>query len=91
MGTHKNTTKSRNFAVNLIELNVIPGFELVLWKNILLKKYVQFYIKCGNLMVNVDQQHNVQRLNQKKQCLDNHKSQDNAHNTQVAFSSRVSR
>jgi len=26
-----------------------------------LKKYVRFYIACENLMINVDQQHNLQR------------------------------
>ena len=30
------------------------------------KKNVRFYIACGNLMVNVDQQHYLQRLSQNK-------------------------
>jgi hypothetical protein len=33
------------------------------------KNYVHLYIACGNLMVNVDQQRNVQRLGQKKQAM----------------------
>ena len=34
--------------------------------NIFSYKYVRLYIGCGNLMVNVDQQHNLQRLTQNK-------------------------
>jgi chloramphenicol 3-O-phosphotransferase len=63
LATHKTKTQIRIFAVNLTELNV----ESVLWKFILLKNCVHLYIACGNLMVNVDQQRNVQRLEQKKQ------------------------
>jgi chaperonin cofactor prefoldin len=33
------------------------------------KNYVRLYIACGNLMVNVDQQRNVQRLEQKKEAM----------------------
>jgi len=51
-------------------LYIIPGVESVRWKRILLK-YVRLYVACGNLLVNVDQQHNLQRLTQKIQevCL----------------------
>ena len=61
MVSHKNTTQSRMVVVTLTEMNVITGVESVLWKHILLKKHVRLYIACGNLMVNVDQQHNLQR------------------------------
>jgi len=45
MGTHKNIRQSRIFVVNLTELNVIPGVQLVVWKNILLKK-IRFSLYC---------------------------------------------
>jgi hypothetical protein len=32
----------------------------------IVKKYVRSYNACGNLMVNVDQQHNLERLTQNK-------------------------
>jgi hypothetical protein len=59
MITHKNTTQSRMVVVNLSEINVIPGVESVLWKYIWFEKHVRLYIACGNLMVNVCQQHNL--------------------------------
>jgi len=36
------------FVVNLTEMNVIPGVELVLWKYILLKIYVRFSLHVEN-------------------------------------------
>jgi hypothetical protein len=67
MGTHKNTTQNRIFVVILTVLYILPGDESGLWERILLKN-VCLCIACGNLMVNVDQQRNVQRLTQKKTC-----------------------
>jgi len=45
--------------VNLSEIYVIPGVESVLWKYIWFEKHVRLYIACGNLLVNVRQQHNL--------------------------------
>jgi len=55
MATHKNTTQSRMFVLDLTEMNVIPGVETDLWKRIMLKK---------NMCV----LHCMWRLRQKKQC-----------------------
>lgn len=42
---------------------IIPGVESVFWKYVFFK-YERLYIACGNLIFNVDKQHNLQRQTQ---------------------------
>ena len=65
MRRHRNKTHSRMSVVIITVLYNIPAFESVLLKNVLLK-IVPLYIGCGNLVVNVDQQHNLKREIQKQ-------------------------
>jgi len=50
-------------------LNVIPGVESILWKHTVLKQTLPFLTTCGNLIDNVDQQHDLQRLKHEKQVV----------------------
>ena len=65
--THSNTSESRNFDIELTGLGVVYCMVLNWFDgNIFFLNYVCLYITWGNLVVSVDQQHDLPTQTQNK-------------------------